>query len=438
MNLIINKKQDTFFDERVLFLNCKNGGITINKIKTHLFYSIIVTFFTAIYFSPINFDESFIFSFGVVAFAIIVLFIETINPFFLGISVGILTVIMMALADLVVSIPLNIALLSNAPSMAFYVTFGLILNFTLNDTTKYNPKRFFVIIFSAEILSNIVEILVRGDYKLTFVSAIIAFAFIRTSITTSIWSIFKYQKTSLNNKSERERYGQLNTIISDIYAEMFYLKKSSGDIENVMTKSYNLYNDPNISENIKQTALEIAKDIHEIRKDYYRCIKGFDSLIMENNAGEKLSLNSIFEIIKNNVKRVISADNKSIEIVFNCEYDCEIKRFYDFFAIVNNLISNAIDACENDGKIQVNSSCINDSIILIVKDNGKGIDEDTLPYIFNAGFTTKFNDVTGNASAGIGLCHIKNLTEDLGGQISAESSNGQTIFKVTIPIKTIQ
>ncbi|MEG1621620.1 MAG: hypothetical protein RR322_06890, partial [Oscillospiraceae bacterium] len=81
-----------------------------------------MTFFTAIYFSPINFDESFIFSFGVVAFAIIVLFIETINPFFLGISVGILTVIMMALADLVVSIPLNIALLSNAPSMAFYVT----------------------------------------------------------------------------------------------------------------------------------------------------------------------------------------------------------------------------------------------------------------------------------------------------------------------------
>ncbi|MEF9983999.1 MAG: ATP-binding protein [Oscillospiraceae bacterium] len=410
----------------------------MKKIKSHLFYSIIVTFFTTIYFSPINFDKSFIFSFGVVAFAIISLIVEPINPFFLGLSVGIFNIAMRTLTDLVVSIPFKVSLLNNAPALAFYVTFGLILNFTLNDTTKYNPKRFFPIIFLAEILSNIVEILVRGDYKLSFFITIIIFAFIRTSIATSIWSIIKYQKTSLTNKSERERYGELNTIISDIYAEMFYLKKSSGDIENVMTKSYNLYSDPDVSENVKQKALEISKDIHEIRKDYYRCIKGFDSLISENNAGEKLSVNSIFEIIKNNIKRVISADNKNIEIVFHCEYDCEVKRFYDFFAILNNLISNAIDACGNEGKIQVNSSYFNDSIILTVKDNGKGIDEDTLPYIFNAGFTTKFNDVTGNASAGIGLCHIKNLTEDLGGQISAENINGQTIFKVTIPIKTIQ
>ncbi len=63
-----------------------------------------------------------------------------------------------------------------------------------------------------------------------------------------------------------------------------------------------------------------------------------------------------------------------------------------------------------------------------------GIEQDILPYIFNPGFTTKFDEHTGKSSTGIGLFHVKNIVEDLNGFISVKSHLEQgTTFILTIP-----
>ena len=75
-----------------------------------------------------------------------------------------------------------------------------------------------------------------------------------------------------------------------------------------------------------------------------------------------------------------------------------------------------------------------DNIYFQVTDTGKGIDDDILPYIFNPGFTTKYDEITGKSSTGIGLSHVKNIIEDLGGNIEVKSEQDiGTTFILKIP-----
>lgn len=60
-------------------------------------------------------------------------------------------------------------------------------------------------------------------------------------------------------------------------------------------------------------------------------------------------------------------------------------------------------------------------------DNGFGIEDDILLYIFNVGFLIKFNEDIGVMLIGIGLCYVKNLIEDLGGSIIVESKLNKSI-----------
>jgi len=102
--------------------------------------------------------------------------------------------------------------------------------------------------------------------------------------------------------------------------------------------------------------------------------------------------------------------------------------------MLNNLIINSIDDCGNKDFIKISEKEDEDNIYFEVTDTGKGIDEDILPYIFNPGFTTKYDEITGKASTGIGLSHVKNIMEDLGGNIEVKSKqNLGTTFILKIP-----
>lgn len=67
-------------------------------------------------------------------------------------------------------------------------------------------------------------------------------------------------------------------------------------------------------------------------------------------------------------------------------------------------------------------------VLLTVQDNGAGIDESILPYIFKPTFTTK------DKGRGLGLCVVKEVIEDHGGWIHLESTPGQgTKIQVYFP-----
>ena len=65
---------------------------------------------------------------------------------------------------------------------------------------------------------------------------------------------------------------------------------------------------------------------------------------------------------------------------------------------------------------------------MLFKDDGKGIVNDSLPRIYNMGFTTT------EGGSGIGLFHVKQLVEKMKGEISVNNKLPKGVqFKITIP-----
>jgi signal transduction histidine kinase len=98
----------------------------------------------------------------------------------------------------------------------------------------------------------------------------------------------------------------------------------------------------------------------------------------------------------------------------------------------SNLISNALDAVSENGRVQVNARRAEDArggIIVRVVDDGAGIPPSIRDRIFDPFFTTK---PVGEGS-GLGLDIVRRLVQRHNGQIEVESSPGRTEFRVILP-----
>lgn len=66
-----------------------------------------------------------------------------------------------------------------------------------------------------------------------------------------------------------------------------------------------------------------------------------------------------------------------------------------------------------------------DKVIFRVVDNGKEIPEEAKELIFEPGYTSKYDPNTGLVSTGLGLAHVKMLTEYLNGFIRVSSQGSE-------------
>ena len=98
--------------------------------------------------------------------------------------------------------------------------------------------------------------------------------------------------------------------------------------------------------------------------------------------------------------------------------------------VMLNLLLNALQAIDTNGKIEVTLSCINGKAIVEVTDNGRGIEPIDLPNIFRPFFTTK------GEGTGLGLSLARRIVEDHQGRIDVTSTVGKgTTFAVILPVK---
>jgi signal transduction histidine kinase len=99
-----------------------------------------------------------------------------------------------------------------------------------------------------------------------------------------------------------------------------------------------------------------------------------------------------------------------------------------------NLVHNAVKFTPKSGRIRVEASADDESVVFSVVDNGVGVDAKDLPFIFE-----RFRQVDGSATRayrgmGIGLALAKAYVELHGGRITVESQAGKgTAFHVRIP-----
>lgn len=101
--------------------------------------------------------------------------------------------------------------------------------------------------------------------------------------------------------------------------------------------------------------------------------------------------------------------------------------------VLINLLSNAFKFTPEGGTISMNVNLHEDTLSIIVKDNGSGIGDEKLLFVFDRFYTDVTNNTTGT---GIGLHLSQEFMKLHGGNITVQSIPYQeTIFKIEIPIK---
>ena len=99
-----------------------------------------------------------------------------------------------------------------------------------------------------------------------------------------------------------------------------------------------------------------------------------------------------------------------------------------------NVIRNASEAMADKGEITISLSCpdeIRQSVVVEIKDNGSGIDDEDMPHIFNPFFTRK------NYGTGLGLSLVKKIIDIHQGtiDISSKMNEGTTVL-IVLPLGT--
>ena len=110
--------------------------------------------------------------------------------------------------------------------------------------------------------------------------------------------------------------------------------------------------------------------------------------------------------------------------------------------VILNLLINSKQAMPKGGTIEIDTKSDNASVIVLVKDTGKGIDEELKVRIFEPFFTTKgvvgMGKEYGSQDAegtGLGLSVSHGIIENHNGTIKLlESSPQGTTFEIRIPV----
>lgn len=100
--------------------------------------------------------------------------------------------------------------------------------------------------------------------------------------------------------------------------------------------------------------------------------------------------------------------------------------------LLSNLIGNAVKFSAINGVVQIKAHAHEDAVTVTVTDNGRGIDTDELPLVFDRFWQSKR---TNRSGAGLGLAIARGIVRAHGGDISITSTVGEgTTVSFTLPI----
>jgi two-component system, OmpR family, sensor histidine kinase BaeS len=188
------------------------------------------------------------------------------------------------------------------------------------------------------------------------------------------------------------------------------------------------------SEPTEELILELADEVYRLN----RLVSDLQQLSLAE-AG-KLPLNKMAVEIKPFIDRICNhlqwlADEKSIFLKYdripeNSWFEIDADRMTQ---VVVNLIGNALRHTQEQGLVEVSVQEEDLFIFIKVSDNGPGIPEDALPFIFDRFYKRDPARVRNDGGTGLGLSIAKGYVEAHGGAILVESEvNKGTVFTIKL------
>lgn len=321
-------------------------------------------------------------------------------------------------------------LILHSPAAVFYLIYTIVLYLVPLEKLKHKP--FYLVAFASisEFVANCGE---QFSNALLFNSAHLRPHEITLLLAVAIFrSLFAIGLFSLISLTEQKKQTeQLLSIGSDLYTESLYVKKMMKQIEEITQGSFKLHQQLRKVDHGKAIeALMLSQNIHEVKKDLERVYAGLSRIVLSEQTNSYY-FDDLLRLVVEANDRYSKWQQKDITIHLKHIQNFSTKEPFLLLSIINNIVANAIEAIEQQGKIIISTKHIKSSIILQIENDGPPIDAALLAIIFDAGFTTKFNK-DGVASTGIGLNHVKTMCEKIGATVDVKSG-ATTIFTVTIP-----
>jgi signal transduction histidine kinase len=346
-----------------------------------------------------------------------------------GITTAIIVFLFRLLLDLFIY-GNTFSLYEHVPAALFYLTFASCLHIAKLQRFRTSPVKLGLYGAVLEVISNIAEqlaitLLITGQ----FIVLEDYFLFIAVAVLRSYFVAGLFSAIALSE--ERKRTEQLLNIGANLYVETLYLQKSMEQIEKITANGFDLYKQlKEIDNSLSLRALMIAQEIHEVKKDSERIYAGLSKIITAEPT-DLYTLSDLLRLITDSNNRYSEFLQKEIQLEVSFNEDFQTKERILLLALLNNIVSNAIEAIEKEGFIKLRVETTPEVTVFTIENNGPPIPEYVLPIIFDPGYTTKFSD-TGRPSTGIGLSHVQTIVQRLEGSIDISSSE-TTTFIITIP-----
>lgn len=135
----------------------------------------------------------------------------------------------------------------------------------------------------------------------------------------------------------------------------------------------------------------------------------------------------------------LSADAKNIQMVVQLSSATVLGDADRLQQVLWNLLSNSIKFTPSGGRVEISLEAIDSQAQIRVRDTGKGIRTEFLPYIFDRFHQGDSGTTKANQGLGLGLAIVRHLVELHGGTVGAESpGEGKgTTMTVRFPLVSI-
>lgn len=199
-----------------------------------------------------------------------------------------------------------------------------------------------------------------------------------------------------------------------------------------------------LSDSILQNDMDpdtVREFVEDIGNEADRLNRMSQKLLSLSKADAKLTDPSEIIKISETAQRVVRmltplAQIRNISIKVHVMNDCPILcNEDDLYQILFNLVENGIKYNRENSDLTITLNRIRDTAVLKIKDEGTGIPEDSLPFIFDRFYRVDKARSRSTGGSGLGLSIVRDLVEKHQGKITVESTIGiGSVFTLYFPI----
>lgn len=323
----------------------------------------------------------------------------------------------------------------------------------------YNNKTFYLKLLKPMYNSSIAVLAYSDITHVTHfvnrINTILIYILILSGIITifigvKISSKFEKLLLQLSNFAKDIGIGNFSNKLSPFkYKEFNMLSESMNKMSNML---YNYENKQkqffqNVSHELRTPLMSIQGYAEGILEDVVDKTEGSQIIVEESQEMTKLITQLLYisrldseienlSLAPANLEDIINKCNKELQIIAK-NFNKEIIIYSSKKIILKvdeqkltraiiNIMSNCIRYASK--KVNIKYYKLNSNLKIIISDDGKGIDEKDIPFIFDRFYKGK------NGNIGLGLSISKDIVNAHNGTIEASNSNSGAIFVITLPI----